>query len=216
MRLKPQHLLIAIVIVVLIPLLYLASDKDQPGMKRQEGDVIIKNVSAIEGDATASFQIALKEGGDPVHESDHVFQSVEFPSVQSVSLNTKTLLMEVRYDSSQVDEAALRQSLVAAGYLVPDDADATAATVAADGSSQQIEIKVGSTLEPALFKLTAGVPAKITFSPGSQHLASITIPELGIQQDLTGGATVEIDDPKPGSYSIICAEGVADGTFIVK
>lgn len=216
MRLRPRHILIVIVAIILIPLMYLASDTDQPGMKRQEGDVIIKNVSAVDGDATATFKITLKEGGDPVHESDHIFQSIEFPSVQSVSLDTKTLQMKVRYASAQIDEAALRQSLVGAGYLTPSADDAVAATISADGSSQEIAVELGEGIEPPLFSLAAGIPARVKFGRGAQHLASISIPKLGIKQDLSEGATVEIKDPKPGSYAVLCAEGVADATLIVK
>jgi hypothetical protein len=190
---------------------------DWAGKVDQSGDVMTKTLGAAEPKATSSFDIVLLEGGDAVHEATHIFGSLTSPAIASASLNLKTLRLDIVYDNALIKEAGVRQLLLAAGYLKATPADAVAATLSVDGTSQELTVNVGEALDPTVMSAKAGVPLKIAFSQGAQHLASISIVELGVQEDLSnGGATVEVADPKPGTYNIMCAEGVADGTLIVE
>lgn len=216
MRLKPQHKMMAIVAVIIGVALFFVATSGLPGTRSQEGDVVTKVISSADGNATASFGVTLLEGGDAEHEASHIFESLQNEAIESAALDTKALTVEVRYDASRIAEADVRQLLVTAGYVQPAAADATAATIASDGKSQELAVEVGEGLDPSLIRAKAGVPLTLKFGPGTGHLASISIAELGIQQSLTDGASVVIENPRSGTYSIICAEGVADGTLIVE
>jgi len=215
MRLKPRHAVLAAVLVVIGVIVVVAASSTSVGTREQEGTVISQTLSVAKPNATATFVIALQEGGDAEHESEHIFKSVQSPGIESASLDTQTLSLQVRYDDSVIEESDIRTLLAGAGYLKPTAADATQATLSPDGKTQTLAVRVGEGLDPALIGAKAGVPLTITFGPGTAHLASITIAELGISQDLTKGATIEIKDPRPGTYPIVCAEQVADGTLIV-
>jgi len=216
MRIKPQYVMIAVVVVLMGVGLFFVSNSNLPGTREQVGAVVTKSISTAEPTAAASFTIALKEGGDAAHEADHIFEALQNEAVASASLNTETLELEVRFDGARAAEPDIRKLLVASGYLKPEAADAVAAELSADGTSQELNIEVGEQLDPALIRAKAGVPLKLIFGPGTGHLASISIAELGVRQDLSNGATVEIADPAAGTYGIVCAEGVADGTLIVE
>jgi len=217
MRIKPKHAVWMVVAVFLVLGVIYVETGDWAGKVDQSGDVMTKTLGAAEPKATSSFDIVLKEGGDAGHEATHIFGSLTSPAIASASLNLKTLRMDIAYDNTLIQEADVRQLLVAAGYLKAPLADAVAATLSADGTSQELTVSVSKGLDPSVMSAKAGVPLKITFGQGAQHLASISIVELGVQEGLSnGGATVEVADPKPGTYNIVCAEGVADGTLIVE
>jgi len=216
MRLKPQHIVVALVLVVMGVIAVVAVNSNPAGTKKTDGNILSQTISNAKGNATASFVIVLKEGGDPTHESEHIFQAVQSTGIESVSLDTQSLGLEVRYDDTVVTEPDIRQLLVAAGYLQPTAADVTQATISPDGKTQELTVEVGEGLDPSLIGAKAGIPLSITFGPGTAHLSSISIAELGIEQDLAKGATIVIKEPKPGTYPILCAEQVADGTLIIE
>lgn len=218
MRLKPQHLIWIVVAVVLGTVLVYMATSDQPGKRERSGDVVSETLGSAEAKATSSFDITLQEGGDAAHEADHVFDSIKNPALASAALNVKTLKLEVRYDDALIKESEIRQMLAKAGYVRATAADAVPATLSADGKSQELSLAQGEqALEPKLVSAKAGIPLKLVFGQGSAHLSSVSIAEFGVKQDLTqGGATVEIQDPKPGTYNIVCAEGYPDGTLIVE
>lgn len=218
MRLKPQHQIWIVVAVVLGAVLVYMATSDLPGKREQTGDIVTKILGSVEAKATSSFDITLQEGGDAAHEADHVFESVKNPAIESASLNVKTLKLEVRYDDGMIKESDIRQLLATAGYVKVTAADAVPASLSADGKSQQLSLAQGEqALEPKLVSAKGGIPLKLVFGQGSAHLASISIAELGVKQDLSqGGATVEVPNPKPGTYDIVCAEGYADGTLIIE
>lgn len=218
MRIKPRHVIWMVVAAFLVfGLIYLKTG-NWAGKVARSGDVITKTIGTAEPKATSSFDLVLKEGGDAGHEATHIFGSfTSSAAIASASLNVKTLRMDITYDDALISEADVRQLLVAAGYLKEALADAVAATLSADGTRQELAVTVGKGLDPTVMSAKAGVPLTMTFTQGVSHLASISIAEFGVQQDLSqGGATVEVPDPKPGTYNIVCAEGVADGTLIVK
>lgn len=216
MRLKPQHIVVGLVLVAVGVIVMVAANSNTVGTRRQDGNILSQTVSAAKGNATASFVVALKEGGDATHEAEHIFQAVQSTGIESVSLDTQSLAVQVRYDDTAITEPDIRKLLVGSGYLRATAADATAATVSPDGKTQALTVQVKEGLDPSLISAKAGVPLKITFGPGTAHLSSISIAELGIQQDLTNGATIEIKEPKAGTYPIVCAEQVADGTLIIE
>lgn len=215
---KPKYVVWIIVAAVLLPLGAYLITADQPGKTERAGDVITKTLGTANANASATFDITLQEGGDPAHESDHVFEAVKLPAVESATFNIATSKMEVRYDSAQIDEPTLGSALAMSGYMPVAAEDATEAALAPDGKSQTLTLQQGEqALEPRYMRAKAGVTLKLVFGPGSGHLASVAIAELNIAQDLSqGGTTVEINDPKPGTYQIICAEGYEDGTLVVE
>ena len=217
MRVKPQHLIWVVVAVVLGAVLIYVANSDLPGKREQFGDVVSKTIGGAESKATASFDITLLEGGDAEHEADHVFEAIKSPAIASASFDVKTLKLEVRYDDALIKESGIRQLLVASRYVKATLADAVPATLFTDGTSQELTVNVTDKLDPSLIRAKAGVPLRIVFGQGAAHLASISIAELRVQQDLSnGGATVEVKDPKPGTYNIVCSEGYTDGTLIVE
>ena len=218
MRLKPKHLIWGVGALMIAAVLVYQATSNPPGKRVQDGDLITQTISTVEPNATATFDITLQEGGDAVHEADHVFRSIDnMAAIASATFDTKTLKLEVRYDGSQITEAGVRQLLADAGYVSVTSADAVPATLSADGASQELLLETGDVLYPPLVSAKAGIPLTIVFGPGADHLASIRIVELGIEQDLSqGGATVVIENPQPGTYEILCAKGYADGRLIVE
>jgi hypothetical protein len=215
MRPKPRHLILIIAVGLFGSLFVYVMTSG--GSKSQSGDVVTSTISAIEANASASFDITLKEGGDAEHEADHVFEAVKDPAIASASLDVTSLKLEVRYDKASITEADIRRKLVQAGYVALSLADAVPATISADGKSQEHSIKVAQGLDPSVIRAKAGIPLRIQFGQGTNHLVSVSIPELGASADLsTGGGVLDIKDPKPGTYKILCAEGVADGTLLVE
>lgn len=216
MKLRPQHVLLGIGLAIGVVAIITMS-RPQPGSITTNGDAVTQIVNDIEPDATSTFTITLQEGGDAEHESAHIFESLQHPGVASVTLNTADLMLRVTYDSAAVSEDTLRSRLLETGYLARSIDDATPTTVAADGLSQTIHLVPGEVLTPSFVRAKAGIPLTITFSPGTAHLASVSIPALGIQQDIsTEGASIRIEAPSLGEYALVCAEGFQDATLVVE
>lgn len=216
MRLSPKHWIWLIGASAIAAILVYQTVADPPGKRTQDGQVVTEIISTAEGDATAVFDIALKEGGDPTHEADHVFESIQSPAIERASFDATTLKLEVQYDSTLVAEGDIRQMLATAGYVALAASDGVAATVSADGTSQQLVVTPGERLDPSLMTAKAGLPLTITFGPGSGHLASVKIESLGVEQNIAQGGTLELPALQPGTYEFMCAEGYADGTLFVQ
>lgn len=217
MKFRPWHLgLIAILAVV--GMAAAVTGGTQPGSIKVDGDTMTKYASRIDPNASVTFDIALQEGDDAEHESVHIFQSLESaPGVASLALDTRNLTLTVAFDEAVISEDSIRQQLTASGYLARTVADAVAAELAADGTSQSIHLTPGEVLEPSFVRALAGVPLTITFSPGQGHLATVSIPTLGITQDISAvGASISIPAPVAGTYELVCAEGYADATLVVE
>ncbi len=216
MRVRPWYLVVAAVAVVIV-MTALVTGGTQPGSIKTDGNIITMTVSRIDPTASAMFDITLQEGGDAEHESTHVFQSLENPAIATLALDTTALTLTVAYDASVITEDQLRQHLVQSGYVARSLADAVSADVVTDGSGQTIHLVPGDALEPSFIRAKAGVPLSITFSAGEGHLASVSIPALGITQDIAvEGASITIDAPVAGTYELVCAEGYADATLVVE
>lgn len=217
MKLRPWHLLIAFTLVA-VAMTALVTGGSQPGSIATEGDLMTMTVSRTEPNATAVFTITLQEGGDAAHESSHIFDTLEStPGVASLAFDTKALTLTVAYDASVISEASLRQQLATSGYVERSLADAVDTQPTPDGTGRTIHLVPGGALEPSFFKSPAGVPLTITFSAGQGHLATVSIPSLGITQDITAeGSSVTIPAPMPGTYELVCAEGYTDAMFVVE
>ena len=216
MKIRPVHIALAVIVVV-IGMAIVVTGGNQPGSVARDDGIITKTVSDVEPDATVVFDIILLEGNDAEHESTHIFQQLEHPAIATLSLDTATLKLTVAFDSAGTSEQTIRSQLATTGYLARTAADATSAEMLADGSGQTIHLVPGDVLTPSFIHAVPGVPLTITFSPGTDHLASVTIPALGLSQTLaTEGASITIPSPVPGEYEIVCQEGYADAVLLVE
>lgn len=92
-----------------------------------------------------------------------------------------------------------------------------AATI--EGNIQRISVDATNGYDPDVIRLTAGVPAEITFSQASGCMAQVMSEELGFYEDLTGGpktVRIEADVLQPGEYSLSCGMKMVFGTIIVE
>lgn len=216
MRFRPVYLLVATAVLVVV-MAALATSGQPEDTPTRSGDRVVKTLNPIDTDATASFEVVLREGDDAEHEAEHIFDALAHPGIGTVALDVKSLTLVVTFDSAAVTEEAIREQLLAVGYLRRSLADATPTEVAPDGSGQSIHLVPGKTLSPSFVRAVAGVPLTITFSAGSGHLAAVSIPSLEIRQDIsTDGARIEIPDPAPGTYELVCEEGYPDATIVVE
>ncbi|MHB1322882.1 MAG: cupredoxin domain-containing protein [Coriobacteriia bacterium] len=217
MKVRPQHILFAALIVLVVVMISFAAERDQPGTVIREEGSITKFISNADADATATFDIVLKAGTEPEREADSMFALLELEAIRKLTFDTRALTLTVGYDSGLIREQRIRQQLAQAGYVARSIEEAVPAELASDGSVQSISLATGDSLEPSFVRAKAGVPLILTFSEGFGHLATVSIPALGIIQDLTAdGVTITIENPAPGTYDLVCAEGFVDGTLVVE
>ncbi len=216
MKLSPKHWIWLVGASAIAAILVYQTVADPPGKRTQDGQIVTEIISTAQGDATAVFDITLKEGGDPAHEADHVFDSIQSQAIEKASFDASTLKLQVQYDSALIAEGDIRQMLATAGYVALAASDGVAATISADGTSQQLAVTPGERLDPSLMTAKAGLPLTITFGPGSGHLASVKIEPLGVEQNIVQGGTLELPALQPGTYEFVCTEGYVDGTLIVQ
>lgn len=113
---KPKYLILIIVGVVAIGAMLIVSNCSRIGETTQNGDVISITLSRANADAEVTYTISLIEGTDAAHEAAHIFETVDTPAVEKVSLNVSTLALTVAYDSSAITEAEIAGRLTEAGY----------------------------------------------------------------------------------------------------
>ena len=90
---------------------------------------------------------------------------------------------------------------------------------AVEGDVQRISVDATNGYDPNVIRLTAGVPAEITFSQASGCMAQVMSEDLGFYEDLTGGpktVRIEADALQPGEYSFSCGMQMVFGTIIVE
>jgi hypothetical protein len=92
-----------------------------------------------------------------------------------------------------------------------------AATVDADGVQRiTVDTSTGS-YAPNIIKLTAGVPAEITFKQAGGCLAQVMSQPLGFFEDIsTGDKTVKLDGLDAGSYDFSCGMQMVFGQIVVE
>jgi sulfite exporter TauE/SafE/plastocyanin domain-containing protein len=87
-----------------------------------------------------------------------------------------------------------------------------------EGDVQRISVDATNGYDPNVIRLTAGVPAEITFSQASGCMAEVMSEGLDFYADLTGGPRtirIEADALQPGEYSFSCGMQMVFGTIIV-
>ena len=90
---------------------------------------------------------------------------------------------------------------------------------AVEGDVQRISVDATNGYDPNVIRLTAGVPAEITFSQASGCMAEVMSEDLDFYADLTSGpqtVRIEADALQPGEYSFSCGMQMVFGTIIVE
>jgi hypothetical protein len=100
----------------------------------------------------------------------------------------------------------------------PLPANAPVGQAKVEGGVQRISVDASQGFwDPTIIQAKAGVPLEIAFGPGQGCMASVLIPDFGIQEDLTqGGATVKLPAMKAGSYSFSCGMQMVFGRIDVQ
>lgn len=100
------------------------------------------------------------------------------------------------------------------------NAETIEGTAAVEGDVQRITVDTSKGYyDPNVIKLTAGVPAEITFTQASGCLGEVESADLDFYADLTSGdATIrlEADTLQPGTYGFSCGMQMVFGTIIVE
>jgi len=99
---------------------------------------------------------------------------------------------------------------------VPEGVPQGTATV--DGEVQRIAIDLSKGYyDPTIVSAKAGVPLEITFGQGQGCLASVLVPDFGVNQDLTAGpAVVKLPGMEAGEYEFSCGMRMVFGKIVVR
>jgi plastocyanin len=215
---KPKQIILAVVVVGLALLVVPQFTTERAGSRSVSSDVISQVISMDETNASADFQVKLLEGSDADHESTHIFEPlVGLPGVGKVALNAESLVLTVTFDDAVIEEDIIRGKLVEAGYLVATAADYTKTTLDEDGATQRIAISDdGAHFDPTLILAQAGIPIAMEFAPGKECRVAVKLPELGVEQDISKGGTVELPALDAGEYEIVCSLDGHEGVLVVE
>lgn len=117
-RMNPRVIIFAVVILVVGVVLVVSTiARGDVGVLKVDDTGVSKVLTAAEADASATFPLTLLEGGDVVHESDHIFQSISgFQGVGKVFIAADGATISVEYESAVISEDQIREALAAAGY----------------------------------------------------------------------------------------------------
>ena len=89
-----------------------------------------------------------------------------------------------------------------------------------EGDVQRITVDTSKGYyDPNVIRLSAGIPAEITFTQAGGCLAQVESPDLGFIEDLTSGdvtVRLEADQLTPGTYGFNCGMQMVFGTIIVE
>ncbi|MBN2405482.1 MAG: hypothetical protein JXE06_07875 [Coriobacteriia bacterium] len=216
--LKPKHIVLASVALLFIASLVAIGGFGQTGELTSGDGVVTKVIGTAEANTAVSFSIRTIEGTDAEHESTHMFEALEvLAGISEASLDTEGLTLTVTYDDLAIDAGTIRSHLVNAGYIAPVASDGTAAALSEDGSSQSAYLgDSGYGFDPNVVFAASGVPLSLEFAPGQACRTSVSLPALGIAQDISEGGTVQIPALDPGEYYILCGGGAQEGLLIVE
>ena len=217
-RIKPAHIVIAIVLIAVAVFAIPQILSDQPGARSVSDNVVTETIGVVETNAVVAFQVTLVEGSDAEHESDHMFEALTgLPGVGEASLDTQTLELTVAYDDAVIDPAPIRERLVAGGYIAPTRDDAAATEVTEDGSVQRISISDdGVHFDPNLILAKAGIPIEMEFAPGQDCRVVVKFSQIGVEQNIAEGGTVNLPALEQGEYEITCSGDAHEGILIVE
>ncbi len=120
-RISPRAIIFAVVILVVGVVLVVSTiARGDVGVLKVDDTGVSKVLNGVDADASVTFPLILAEGGDVVHESDHVFKSLlSLMGVGKVLLATDGSTVTVEYESAVITEARIQQALAEAGYTQP-------------------------------------------------------------------------------------------------
>jgi len=112
-----------LIVVVIVGAAFALVSRPAPGQRTTTDTSVQVVIVAARGDASAEFPIALQEGGDPVHEADHVFEPLQgLSGVTSAKLDWSSgLVLTVEYDSSAITPEQIAETVAKSGYLATTD-----------------------------------------------------------------------------------------------
>jgi copper chaperone CopZ len=217
-RIKPPQIILAAVVVVLALLVVPQFVMERAGSRSVSADAISLVIGMGDTNSSADFQVKLLEGSDAEHESTHIFQPlVGVQGIGKAELNAESLVLTVTFDDAVIDEDTIRGKLVEAGYLVATAADYTKTMLDEDGATQRIAINDdGAHFDPTMILAQAGIPLTMEFAPGKECRVSVKLPELGVEQDISSGGTVELPALDAGEYEIVCSQDGHEGVLVVE
>jgi len=115
---KPQYV-VSLVALVLVggALAFMSYTTGGVGTVTTTDAGITRIYAKVEPDAEVSVPIALLEGSDVAHESDHVFDALNGrPGIREATIKLDGSAIVVRYSSAEIREADIIGSLATAGY----------------------------------------------------------------------------------------------------
>lgn len=99
---------------------------------------------------------------------------------------------------------------------VPEGAPQGTAKLVGGVQRISIDLSKGS-YDPGVVIAKADVPLEITFGQGQGCLASVLVPDFGVNQDLTAGpAVVKLPAMKAGEYGFSCGMRMVFGKIVVR
>lgn len=212
---RKRRIAVGVSIAAFALIAYVAVSAQSPGKTVEDG-VITARIGSANADERTSFTVTLRED-NAEHESEHLFEALAgLPGLSTAALDARSSELEVAFDSSKVDRSAIRQRLLRAGYASPTAEDAAPVTLADDGKRQSIEIADSQGFAPAYIRAKAGLPLDLVFGPASECRTKVRLPDLGVEQDLTEGATVALPALEAGSYAIVCGSDGLEGMLFVE
>ncbi len=114
--------------------------------------------------------------------------------------------------------AALPTPAASAPALSNVPAGAPEGTAAVGGGVQRISVDLSKDFyDPTVIHAKAGVPLEITFGAARGCLASVLIPDFGVDQDLTsGGDVVKLPAMTAGEHEFSCGMQMVYGKIVVR
>ena len=109
-----------LVVVLLVAVAFALVSRPTAGRKTTSDTSVSVIIGNGRGDAKAQYPIALQEGGDPAHESDHVFESLqglEGVAVATLDWSTGAVVLTVSLDQEKISASEIANALAGSGYL---------------------------------------------------------------------------------------------------
>lgn len=118
---KPLAIRLAPIIVIAVVVAVAASvlSRPMPGQKTSTDTSVTLVVNTADANKEVTFPITLQEGGDPAHESDHIFEPLlGEPGIATTTLDWSSgVVISITYDSESVSESEIGRLLAESGYL---------------------------------------------------------------------------------------------------
>ncbi|MBE0417235.1 MAG: hypothetical protein IBX63_05680 [Coriobacteriia bacterium] len=118
--LTPQRLVIiaAVLVVGIAAAVILGGQQEQVGVTESADGWITQRISTASAESAVDFNVQITCDCPPEAEAPKMFDALrQVPGVAHAALEESTLLLRVQYDPAVINEAAVAQTLQAAGYL---------------------------------------------------------------------------------------------------